>query len=149
MNALEEWLKHTVLRKKLTELQEKCRRVKAAVSSSMINVVCSTVVIVPAVDAGNTSFYDALRRTAELSELQIKYNRRSAQMSSATSECGNGNSLARERSDDIIDHQDSLDMSREEYQLLERQAAGIQNDKRPSLWSETHVTQKWVAFRRC
>lgn len=96
LNAAKEPLGHTILKTKLTELQEACRRVEDAVSSSMIDVVDFAFWRVLAVAVNNTFSNDVLWRTAEVCKLQIDCDRLTAQMSSSTPEWDTWRSSARE-----------------------------------------------------
>lgn len=68
----------------------------------------------------------ALRRTAEMSELQMKYDRLVDQLSSIISDSGTQRLLARERGDDIISFRALLDTSKDAYSPLEGQIAFVQ-----------------------
>lgn len=111
LNAAEEPFEYTVLRTIYPEVEEACRRVDVAALSSVIDTVHLAPGHVSAVVAGDNSSNDALWRTAEVSELQIKYDRLEAQLSTITSECGTGRSLPRERGGDVINLRASRDAS--------------------------------------
>lgn len=89
----------------------------------MVNVVDFAVERVLAHAAGAFSFNDALRRNANVSEVQVTYDRATALSSSVTSNCGTSPSLAWERSDDIISLGPLLDTSKVDYSLLEGEIA--------------------------
>lgn len=67
--------------------------------------------------AGDTSSNNALERTAEVCNLQIKSDWVAAQLNIVTSERGTRRSLARVRGDGIINLRASLDTSRDVLKL--------------------------------
>lgn len=73
------------MKTKFKDLQEAWRRF--AVPPSMIDVVDFGFERVLAVVAVDAPAGDALLRTAEVSRLQLKYDRLAAQLSSVTSQC--------------------------------------------------------------
>lgn len=72
LNAAHEALKHTVSKTKFTEPQEASRRSDFAVTSSMVVLVECTFGNVMGTVAGGVFSDDPLRRTTEVSELQMK-----------------------------------------------------------------------------
>lgn len=93
LNPAKEPMEQTGLSTKLIELQEKSRRVDVAVSLLVVNVLASFLGLILAVVATYTSLNKALRRTAEVFELQFKGNCLAGQLSRVTSECDTGRSF--------------------------------------------------------
>lgn len=103
LNAADGSLEHTVLKSNFTEVQEMCRRADVALSSSIIVVADFALRRVTATVAGDVYCNDPLRRTADVSELQIKYDRLVGYLSSVASKIGTWPPLARERTKEIYD----------------------------------------------
>lgn len=72
---------------------------------------------------------DALRQTAMVPELQVKYDLLAEELRSVTSACGTLRTLAHTRGDDIINFQASLDRCTDEYELLDSQVVIIEKGK--------------------
>lgn len=70
------------------ELLEACRRAEVVSPSSIIELVDIALGFFSALVTVETTSNDALRRTAEVSEFQIKYDRLLAQLSTVTPEYG-------------------------------------------------------------
>lgn len=112
----------TVLKKKFAEWPEACHCADVAVFSSMVDVIDIALGRFFTLFAGNLISNDALRRTANQFELQMKYDHLVAQLGNVTSKCGIWHSLARERGDDIINLQPFVNSIKDERKLLESQA---------------------------
>lgn len=78
---------------------------------------------------GDVSSKDVIRRTAEVSELQMTYDILVAQWSTFNSECGTLPLLSRERSDNSIIPRASRHTFEDEFKPLERQIAVVQVEK--------------------
>lgn len=87
VNAAYEPSEHTVLKTKFTELQDACCLDDVAVYLFMIDVVYLGLEPVTALIAGGDSSIDLCRRTVEVSELELKYDRVVAQLTSVTPDC--------------------------------------------------------------
>lgn len=125
-----------MLKTKFTELQKAFRRADVLASSSMIDVVYFAFGHVSAPDATEVSFSDALRRTVEVFEFKIKYDRPAALLSSVTSECGTWRSLPCKRGDDITILRASLHTSKNEFELPEGQIAVISKEKEAAVFEQ-------------
>lgn len=118
-------MKDTVLKTKLTERQEGCRRKDVTVSSSMVDVLDIAIGHVLAPAAGDVSSNDPLLLDAEMPEEQMNYRLLGAQLTCMNSESNTWRSLARERGNDIIDLWAPLDTSEEKFELLKSQNAVV------------------------
>lgn len=94
-----------------------------------LNKVDSGLGRLPAPVVGEVLCSDALRLTAEVSELQIRYNLLAAQLVSFTLECATRHSLTIERGNDIMNIRPSVETSNDGYKLPESQVAVIENEK--------------------
>lgn len=79
--------------------------------------------------SGNVPSNDALRRTVEEFELQVKYVRLSVQLSSVPSKCGTWLTLAHECDGNITSLQALLDLSENRFNLVEGPFAVLQTGK--------------------
>lgn len=102
MNAADEPLEHTHFKTTFTELQEACVRADGDVHSSTIEVIDFAFRSVLAFVAGDTSSTNPLRHNAEMSELQMIYDRVLAQSISVSSQCDIRRLLVRKRGTDTF-----------------------------------------------
>lgn len=141
-------LEHSVLKMKLTQLQEACHRADVSALLCMIDVIDFVLRRFSAVIAGGISLSGALRRTAEESELQTKFDRLVADLNKALQNVVPGVSS---HGSAVVTLSTSELCSMPTYTksgFLNVRIISCRKKNVSLLLSGTHVLKKWVVFRR-
>lgn len=131
---------------KFTGRQEVYRCVDVIVTTPMIDKIDFKLAPFCTPVPSEASCNDAFRRTAEVSELQAKYDPLAAKLGSVTTECGTGRLFACKSGDDFINLRASFNTLRTSINYSRVRSRLCKKKKSLSLLTMTHMLQKLVIF---
>lgn len=149
LNAVDEPLNHTALKKTFQEQQEACHRAYVVAPSSLIDVASFAIGCVPASVLGDILSKYPPQGDTEASELQVVYDRLVAQLSNLNLQYDPWRLPAHERRTELIDLQTSLATFMDKFKLLQGQLLLMKRRRSLFTSSGTSTTRKWVSLRRC